>query len=167
MSNESSFYNFDTNRWPIVILTIHGKPKDDLDFDTFLEKWKSIYVDSMTRGERYKLIFDTRLADMVRFDHLIKLGKWLKSIEDLTEKWMDRTAIIVANPSIKLLIQFVFKIYKAVRPFKIFGQNELPDAIKWLNDKDNGDLDKFDFSVQEDMDDQMKASLVKNQFNLR
>lgn len=163
-----SFFIFDRNRWPIVILTINGKPKDDLDFNTFLEKWKLIYIDSMTKGERYKLIFDVRLAEMVRFDHLTKLGKWLKSVEHLTETWMDRTAIIVANPSIKLLIQFVFRIYKAVRPFKIFGENELADAIKWLNDgNDRGDLDKIDFSVQEDMDDQMKASLVKNQFNLR
>ena len=161
-----SFFHFDKKRWPIIVLTIRGKPVNDEDFDNFLETWKLIYIESMTKGERYKLIFDTRLAQMVKLDYLSKLGTWLKDIKDLTERWMDKTAIIVSNQSIQLLIQFVFRIYKAVRPFKIFnGKEDLSKAILWLNNDDKGDLELFDKEVA-DMDEQMKNNMIKKEFKL-
>lgn len=165
--NTNTFFHFDKKRWPIIVLTINGKPKDDNEFDLFLEKWKLVYVESMTKGERYKLIFDTRKAEKVKLEYLIKLGTWLKDIQDLTEKWMDKTAIIVSNQGIKLIIKFVFTLYKAVRPFKTFEHGELANAITWLNDKDDkGELDNFDVS-SEGMDDELKNNLIKQQFRLQ
>ena len=108
------FYNFDINRWPIVILTIKGSPTSDKDMTGFLKQWESLYHISMEKNERYKLIFDTRDASMIKIPYIRQMGKWLVKMKSLTETWMDRTAIIVSNPSIQLLIQFVFKIYKAV-----------------------------------------------------
>ena len=162
---ETTFYNFDKIRWPIVVLTISGKPVNDSDFMNFLESWKLIYIESMTKGERFKLIFDVRLAEMITFEHLKQLGKWLQKMKELTERWMDRTAIIVSNDSIQVLIQFVFTLYKAVRPFKIFtDKKNLSDAILWLNNKDDkGDLDIFDSKLS-NLDKEEKFNMIKNQY---
>ena len=78
-----------------------------------------------------------------------------------------KLALEFSNQSIKLLIQFVFTIYKAVRPFKTFEHGELANAITWLNDKDDkGELDNFDVS-SEGMDDELKNNLIKQQFHLK
>ena len=79
---------------------------------------------------------------------------------------MDKTAIIVSNQSIQLLIQFVFRIYKAVRPFKIFnGKEDLSKAILWLNTDDKGDLEIFD-SKAADIDEELKNNMIQNQLKL-
>lgn len=133
------FYNFDETHWPVVVLTISGSPSSDEDMNLFLTEWQNLYIISMQKSQRYKLIFDARNAGVVTFNHLKMMGEWLSKIKHLTEMWMDRTAIIVSNPTIKLIIQFVFTFYKAVRPFKVFHESCLENAFIWVNSDDDGD----------------------------
>jgi hypothetical protein len=135
----NTFFALDKQHWPIAVLTIEGAPQTDEEMKQFLESWQSLYVDSMQKNERYKLIFDARNASIIYPKYLIAMAKWLRQIKLLTEKWMDRTAIIVSNPNVRLLIQFVFKYYKAVRPFKVFETKELQDAYNWVNSTEIGD----------------------------
>ena len=141
------FYHFDQTHWPIVVLTISGSPEDDADMRAFLTAWQELYIVSMQKNERYKLIFDSRKAGVVKFNHLRAMGEWLSKIKNLTETWMDRTAIIVSNPTIKLLIQFVFTIYKAVRPFKVFHESCLEKAFLWVNSDEEGDETESNESI--------------------
>lgn len=140
-------YGFDTSKWPLVILTIEGAPKDDEEMKKFLEDWGRIYHLSMEKNERYKLLYDVRQAKAVEIRHLVQMGNWLSTMKSLTEKWMDRTAILVSSPTIKLLIQFVFKIYKAVRPFKVFNSPE--NTIEWLMSEEEGDETNNKFSLND------------------
>lgn len=134
-----TFYHFDETRWPIIVLTINGSPKNDKDMKSFLLTWQNLYVTSMQNEERYKLIFDARNASIIKLKYLQAMGEWLSKIKHLTETWMDRTAIIVSNDSIQLLIQFVFQIYKAVRPFKVFNGKHVEKAFKWVVSDEEGD----------------------------
>lgn len=133
------FYFFDTTRFPVVVLTINGGPQSDKDMNDFLNAWQSIYILSMQKLERYKLIFDVRQAGMLPLHYLKMMVVWLIKVKELTEKWMDRTAIIVKDEGIRILIQFAFTIYKAQRPFKVFKHVELNNAFNWVNSQDEGD----------------------------
>ena len=124
------FHGFDLSKWPLVVLTIDGSPKNEEEMELFLSDWEKLYIKSMETDLRYKLLFDARKASTVDLKHLIRMGKWLVTMKDLTEKWMDRTGIMISNPTIKVLIQFVFKVYKAVRPFKVFSEPE--ETLKWI-----------------------------------
>lgn len=137
----SQFFNFDTSKFPVIVLTIQGSPGSTEEMDAFLEAWQNIYVISMEQNKQYKLIFDTRKAGSVELKYLKQMGLWLGKVKCLTEKWMDRTAIIVSTPIIKLLIQFVFQIYKAVRPFKVFSGEQVEEAFVWaISSEDEGDV---------------------------
>ena len=141
-----TFFAFDYNNWPVVILTIQGKPTNEKDMKLFLEAWTGVYTYSMQANTRYKLMFDVRKSTvhpMKDFNHLRVLGEWLVKIKSLTETWMERTAIIVSDPVMRFIIASVFQIYKAVRPFKVFDEKMLHDAKEWLFQEDDGDLKSF------------------------
>lgn len=144
-----SFYYFDKRRWPIVILTIENTPTSVEDMNEFLSSWQELYTDSMLTNKKYKLLFDTRKSGQVAIIYLRMLANWLIKVQELTINWMDKTAIIVSRPLIKTLIQLVFTIYKAVRPFRIFHGEELEEAIIWLesNDIKTEDTSKWQESI--------------------
>jgi hypothetical protein len=133
------FYFFETKNFPIIVLTIEGGPQSEDELNDFLNAWKNIYVLAMQNEQRYKLLFDVRKANMISFQYLKIMGNWLIKIKELTERWMDRTAIMVKDPGIKLMIQFVFTLYKAQRPFKVFEERELEKSFHWLNSSEAGD----------------------------
>jgi hypothetical protein len=144
MDNNNKFFYFDHQYWPLVILTIHEQPKSEMEMKIFLESWGHLYTKCMLNGQRYKLIFDVRKSPLPQIRYLKLLGEWLVNVKSLTEKWMDRTAIIVKENGMKFMIDFVFKVYKAVRPFKVFGEFQIKDAQAWLENTDDiGDLKNY------------------------
>lgn len=136
-----SFFHIDKVKFPLVIITINGGPTNNKEMKSFLTEWQNVYVICMQESKRYKLVFDARDAGMVDLDYLRALATWLGTMKELTKKWMDKTAIIVTRTSVRGLIQFVLKYYKAVRPFKVFTKNELKTALDWLYTEDMGDLE--------------------------
>lgn len=130
----------DTSRWPLVILTTEGDPQTSDDVELLLINWESLYICAEDTSQRYKLLFDVRNTENVKFEYLKYVSSFLVSHKALTEKWMDRTAILVSNQAIRLLIKFVFMIYHPVRPFKVFDNPE--EAIGWLMGADAGDTEE-------------------------
>lgn len=160
------FHHFDYNNWPVVILTIQGKPTNDKDMKEFLHDWTGVYTYSMQANQRYKLMFDVRKSTvgLNEFHHLRTLGEWLVKIKSLTEQWMDRTAIIVSDPFMRVLIGSVFRIYKAVRPFKVFDDNMLVNAREWLFQDDDGDLKNFTNEYGDLSQEEFEAK-IKSQYS--
>lgn len=116
--------------WPICILTAEGKPESEEEIKNLLNGWSTLYEKSESENTRFKFLIDVRLVKNIDIKYLIMIGKYLISVKDKTEKWMDKTAILVSSPTIKMFIKFVFTIYKPVRPFKVF--NEPAQSIQWL-----------------------------------
>jgi len=114
-------------------------PKSKKDVETFLLEWQSIYTKCMEDNCKYALLFDTRKVESFDLSYLGLMADWLKRVKGLTEKWMERTAIVVSNPFIKTFIGLVFKIYKPVRPFKVFGGGETQRAMEWALSTQEGD----------------------------
>lgn len=126
-----------SDNWPAVVIKVIGSPETEEHAHKVISQWTSIYMESMTRNEKYKLVFDIREATVNNFEILRHLAVFLIKVKNLTEKWMDRTAILVSDDNIKRILKFVFVLYKPVRPFKIFTDDV--KALTWLASGDPGD----------------------------
>lgn len=125
------------NTWPIVCIKIIGVPQNEEDIHKIINIWSQIYVRSMTCNEKFKLIFDAREASLKNIELLRTLAQFLIKVKLMTEKWMDRTSILVSEEKIRNLIKFVFLLYKPVRPFKVFTNPE--KSIEWLQSSEPGE----------------------------
>ena len=130
-------FNFCTKNFPLVVLTMIGVPDSEKEMEDFFTEWRKIYTLAMEKNQRYKLLFDVRKSGTVKFVYMKMMADFLIQIRELTNKWMDRTGILVTSPTIQMLIKFVFNFYKAVRPFKVFTNVE--ECFKWVNSNEKGD----------------------------
>ena len=129
-----------THTWPIVTLRLDGKVDNKSDFNRYLEEWSEFYVMSSQRNEKFKLIYDARgIKSRPPLKYLYAQAEFLKTAKELTETWMDRTAIIVSSPIIKKMIHFVFNFYTPVRPFRVFLEHEEADMYQWINSQESGE----------------------------
>lgn len=144
---EYSFVYSD-NSWPLVVLTVSGAPNSKQNMENFLSEWSKVYTTSMIKEQRYRLVFDARKASIIELQYLSMLADYLIKIKDLTETWMEKTGILVSNPTVKALIQFVFKFYEPVRPFKVF--NESDKCFEWVMSDQKGDEEHLeDFKISD------------------
>lgn len=159
-----TFFYVDQNHWPVVVITIKGSPENDYDMKHFLESWQNLYVECMKKEEKYKLIFDARESGSIQIKYLQVLGEWLSRMKEMTENWMDRTAIIVSSPVIQVLVQVVFRIYNPVRPFKVFKNDNLEESMKWVSSEEIGDA--YDSSLNlNDLNDMVKQISTNDSIN--
>ena len=141
-----------THNWPMVVLKLDGRVNNNVDFQHYTEEWSKLYLEASERKERFKLIFDVRNVKKVDVSYLYGQAKYLLKVKQLTELWMDRTAVLVSSGRIKKMIHFVFKFYKPVRPFKVFLEHEEEDMYNWINSNDAGEeIDVIDEIPEEDM----------------
>ena len=129
--------------WPIVCIKLTGSPKTEEDIQKIIKIWTNIYIVSMSYDQKFKLIFDARDVHLNNMELLKPLAKFLINVKQLTEKWMDRTSIIVSSDKIRNLIKFVFMLYKPVRPFKVFTDDN--KSLKWLNSNEPGEDPEMNF----------------------
>lgn len=130
-------FGYETKDWPLVILTAEGKPNNEDEMKNMLQGWSNIYIQSQKTNQKFRFLIDVRQISSIDIKYLIMIGKFLKNVKSLTEQWMEKTGILVSSNTIKLLIKFVFTIYKPVRPFKVF--NEADMSIQWVLNNEEGD----------------------------
>jgi hypothetical protein len=134
-------FGYNNSKWPLVILTAEGSPRSEDEMNNMLEGWSNLYIKSMETNEKFRFIIDVRDIYSIDIKYLMIIAKYLVKVKNLTEKWMEKTGIIVSSNSIKLLIKFVFTIYKPVRPFKVFSEGEIEKSLNWVLGENAGDLE--------------------------
>lgn len=139
-------YNSDS--WPIVSIKVEGIPKTDEDMIEITKVWTQIYMESMVKGEKFKLIFDILESGLDRIELLKHIATFLVNVKSLTEQWMDRTVILVKGTNIRTMLNFVFMLYKPVRPFKVYTDPK--DALVWLISENPGDKPKIESNISFD-----------------
>jgi hypothetical protein len=120
-------YNNDS--WPLVILKMVGRPTTEEDIYRVIKLWAGIYTESMIKNEKYRLVFDVRESGIDKIQLLTHFATFLVKSKCMTEQWMERTSILVSDPSVSLLIKFVLNFYTPVRPFKVFTDDK--ECIEW------------------------------------
>jgi hypothetical protein len=129
----------DNSNWPLVVYTIKGdiNSKNKKTFDEFLTSWSEMYLKSCETNQKFSLFLDVTHLGTVSPGFVITIANFLKKCKQLTELWMEKTAIFIDGGIIKSILDFVFMVYKPVRPFKIF--NEKKEAITWVLNGESGD----------------------------
>lgn len=123
--------------WPVVVFKLIKEPEDEETVNTIIKQWTEIYIESMKRNEKFRLVFDVTRITSIKLEFLKLIGSFLIKVKSLTESWMNRTVIIVSDDNIYRLISFVFTFYKPVRPFKVF-KNHI-EAIEWVISEEPGE----------------------------
>ena len=126
-----------TEDWPIVVFKIVSEPKDINEVNEILKQWTCVYAMSMEKNQKFRLIFDTTAIKSIKLELLKPIGQFLVKVKSMTEKWMDRTSILVSSDNVYRLIKFVFTFYKPVRPFKVF--KSMVKATEWIVSEDPGE----------------------------
>ncbi len=130
-------FGYEKKDWPLAILTAEGKPNNETEISSMLEGWSELYKQSQETNKNFRFLIDVRQVPGIDIKYLIMIGKFLKTNKSETERWMEKTGILVSSNTIRLLIKFVFTIYKPVRPFKVF--NEPEEALQWVLNDEEGD----------------------------
>ena len=135
-------YTKDDSQWPLVILTLEGDIHDSIQFNNLLSDWSKLYIRSSEENIRFRMIVNISNMGKVDLKYIIGIGQFLKKCKVLTEKWMEKTAILVKkNSIIKTILDTVFMVYSPVRPFKVF--NEIEKAGIWATNFEPGDELKY------------------------
>jgi hypothetical protein len=133
-------YGFCKDKWPLVVLTAEGTPESEEEMNDYIQEWKDLYNSAMMDDVRFKLIIDIRELDIVQVKYIKMMANFLIKIKPLTEKWMDRTGILVSRESIKMIISLVLQFYEAVRPYKVF--NDAEECFSWITSHEKGEESK-------------------------
>jgi hypothetical protein len=131
-------YTKDDSQWPLVILTMEGPINDSVKFNELLSDWSQFYVKSSKEKIKFRLIVNVREMGKMDLKYILGIGQFLKKCKALTEKWMEKTAILVEkNSVVQTILDTVFFVYTPVRPFKVF--NDIQKAGVWATNFDAGD----------------------------
>ena len=122
---------FITERWPLVICTIIGKVNEEESFQNYLTSWSRLYLTASEGRGKFSLLFDIRELSGVDMKYLLGQAMFLKKTKKLTEKWLNKSAILVSKNSVRRILDFVFTIYRPVRPFKFF--TDISKALEWIS----------------------------------
>lgn len=139
----------DKSQFPLAVLRLDGPCRRQVDFQAFTNHWSTLYLDSVEQKQKFRLVIDARKLGKVDIKYLYGMAKFLMHAKKLTETWMDRTAVWVSSSRVKKLLHFVFKFYKPVRPFKIFGPEDEAGVFNWVLSNEHGEEVKHVHTLSE------------------
>jgi hypothetical protein len=124
-----TFYTFDRRNWQkgMLIINILHAPKNDLEYDMYLNEMSSIYTDR----KPFSMLVDTSKLDAnLPISFIRKLADWIKKHKPESELYLTKTAILVNSNFIRLFITAVFTIIKPSRP--CITTCSIQEAIEYL-----------------------------------
>ena len=140
-----TFYGFNTVKFPLVVLTIKGKPESKEEFSKFFRDWEKIFDISKNKNEKHKLLFDIRNSGRATPQQMITTVKWLHKQKHNINQYMEKTAVI---SNTQFMIKMMLKLYTPSKPLKVFNGTQTKQTIEWIlgsNHNDTKDNSIFDF----------------------
>jgi hypothetical protein len=121
-----TFASFDLSNYPLVVVTLCGTPRDECEFESYLEDFKKLYK----RKKTFCLIIDSRNVGWIPFTYLYRQAMFLKEVESLSRKYITRTAIIITTKLADCFLQSIFYIQPPVSLTETFDDYDI--AKKWV-----------------------------------
>lgn len=100
--------------YPIVEVHMEGTIQNDEEFEEFLQGWRDLYL----RGRDYVFIFDTRKVGFVSMKYAFKMASFIKELKEHETQYLKRSAIIVGNWWVKVLLKIIFLLQSPVCPIE-------------------------------------------------
>lgn len=136
MTSES-FATFDKSEPPFVKVSFRGIPSGDSEFREYLAQMSSLYADE----RKFFLLLDAREMGRVPMKYVLLQARFMKENEHNTERWTERSAVVVTGEKTRSLIDVLFSMSPPVRPVRLFASHA--EALEWLKD------DTYDGTAQD------------------
>ena len=105
---------FNDTGYPIVEVHMEGTIESDEEFEQFLQEWRDLYI----RERDFVFIFDTRKVGMVSMKYAFRMASFIKELKELDKQYLKRSAIIVGNWWVKILLKLIFVLQSPVCPIE-------------------------------------------------
>ena len=105
---------FNDTGYPIVEVHMEGTIESDEEFEQFLQEWRDLYI----RERDFVFIFDTRKVGMVSMKYAFRMASFIKELKELDRQYLKRSAIIVGNWWVKILLKLIFVLQSPVCPIE-------------------------------------------------
>ena len=95
--------------YPAIIIKFNKKCGDcnQQEFDIYLQKFAELYE----RKEMFNILLDCRAVDSFPISYAIQHATFLIKHKISTEKYIKKSAILLANQTLKSILDIVFSIY--------------------------------------------------------
>jgi hypothetical protein len=136
-----NFAKFDDTNFPVVIIKFNGTIQNDIDFDIFIDTWKS--YDKFKK--KYTFVFDSSEVTSVPIKYTYKMSSFIRELkQDRENVYLERSIIVCNNYYIRKLLEFIFFLEKPLAPVYIVdNMNKVHDLYTTVQ----LDPNLYDFSV--------------------
>ena len=102
-----------------IINVVFPEKMDDRSMNQLLTTWKRLYQEQ----KYFKFIFDTKKLSSVGFTYCFQMAKFMYELKQEKTQYLEESMIIVDNPMIHRLLDFVFLIQKPVSKVRIVNDD--------------------------------------------
>jgi hypothetical protein len=115
--HENPFCEFNFNN-KILILTIKKDIPNDIEWDWLKLTMNKFYENAEIDNIKFSIIFDIRLLGILPFKYYTEWANLFLQKKEQTQKYINKTSILVDSMLIKLSLNWFFSIYTTIRPMK-------------------------------------------------
>ena len=112
---------------------------DQKAFDEYLQKFSELY----NREELFNILLDCRAVDSFPISYAVQHATFLIKHKVSTEKYIKISAILLANPTLKNILDIVFSLYTPKSDL-IISENFRESLVHVLDQKQEKDTDILD-----------------------
>lgn len=104
------FASFNRETFPIVQVTMNGKPESDEDFDDFLNEWSKLYDEK----NDFIFLFYTENVSNPDIKYSIKMSQYIKNLRKKDYQYLQKSVILINSNKVRWLLDFIFSIQPPV-----------------------------------------------------
>ena len=120
------FFNYNYDKFPIIIVDLSGYINNDNEFQLFTQEWLSIY----NKKKEFKFIFDTKNLKGSQIRYTIYMALFIKKIKSLKYKYLRESKIYFYNKYIYKLAILIFYFEKPIAPIELILYNFNQEIIE-------------------------------------
>jgi len=131
------FADFNRDNFPIVKVSMNGKPESDEDFDNFLNEWTKLYEE---RND-FIFLFDTENVSNPDIKYSIRMSQYIKNLRKKDYQFLQKSIILINRNKVRWMLDFIFSIQPPVADVYLIDTNKYTfdlSQIESINPEENG-----------------------------
>ena len=131
------FADFNRDNFPIVKVTMNGKPESHEDFDNFLNDWTKLYEE---RND-FIFLFDTENVSNPDIKYSIRMSQYIKNLRKKDYQFLQKSIILISSNKVRWMLDFIFSIQPPVADVYLVDTNKYYfdlSQIESINHEENG-----------------------------
>lgn len=104
------FADFDRENFPIVKVTLNGKPNNNEEFKSFLDEWDKLYEEK----NDFIFLFDTENVSNPDIKYSIKMSQYIKNLRKKDYQYLQKSIILINRNKVRWMLDFIFEVQPPV-----------------------------------------------------